>query len=99
MGLVTLFLENLLVEEYTTQEVTDLRLEACNTCEFRDDDKCSLCGCFIEIKAKMDKNKNPKNFFKVEKTHCKKGKWAFIDDAGVLHKSDLEIANFYNKNN
>ena len=34
------------------KEVFEKRIAVCNTCPWRKDEKCSKCGCFIDIKAK-----------------------------------------------
>lgn len=75
---------SILVEKYTTQEIADKRISVCETCSKRQGDKCGICGCFYELKAEMEFNKNPKKFFRIEETHCPLGKWG-----------DVEIANRY----
>jgi len=34
------------------KEVFEQRIAVCNTCPWRKDEKCSKCGCFIDVKAK-----------------------------------------------
>ena len=85
----------ILEEGEAPEEIRDSRLAICYTCEFRKQDKCTVCGCFIELKANMDMNRNPKKGFRVEKTHCPKGKWPFIDEKGTRHQIDFEVAEYY----
>lgn len=84
-----------LVVEKTTDQIATERELICRGCKKYDGDKCGVCGCFVELKAPMDKNKNPKAFFRVEKTHCPLGKWPYLDEDGNRHESDIEIANYY----
>ena len=44
------------------EEVKD-RLSICNACEHYSDNKCSLCGCFLSFKIKL------------ENSNCPIGKW------------------------
>lgn len=75
------------------------RLAICNGCQLRNEDKCSGCGCYIELKAPMNYNRNPKKGFQVEKTHCPFGMWPFIDEWGNEHQNDHEIVKFYQTQN
>lgn len=75
------------------------RLAICDKCHIRTEDKCRACGCYIELKAPMNYNRNPKNGFKIEKTHCPFGMWPFIDEEGKEHENDLEIVKFYQTQN
>lgn len=84
-----------LVDENIAKE----RLAICQKpCKFLKNESCSVCGCVVEIKSTMDYNKNPKKFGRIEKTHCPKGKWPFIDDKGVRHENDLVLAEHYKNN-
>ncbi len=75
------------------------RLAVCATCiNHVDNEKCGKCGCYTEIKAGMDYNRNPAMRFRVEKTHCPEGFWPYIDSESVRHESDFVLADYYNKN-
>lgn len=87
-----------LQEEKAEESIREERLKRCFApCLWRDEDKCIACGCFVELKAGMDKNRNPKALFRIEKTHCPRGKWPYIDEEGNYHDNDIEIANYYRK--
>jgi hypothetical protein len=77
--------KNLLVESETTDQIAGERMAVCMTCEHRkeQENKCGVCGCFLDLKTKAESNVNPKKG-RIEITHCPIGKWG-----------DLEIANFY----
>ena len=80
-------IEGVLVEKYHNDiKLEKARIDKCNNCIYRVNDTCGVCGCFFEIKAKMEFNKNPKKLFRVEKTHCPEGFW-----------DDKEIADYYKK--
>lgn len=55
------------------KETIELRRSACNSCEFKKGDKCSVCGCYVDLKIMSKINKN--KFGKKEITHCPKGRW------------------------
>ena len=46
--------------------------------------QCGVCGCFMDVKATLLRNRNPYEGGRVEVTHCPEGRW-----------NDLEIANYY----
>jgi len=77
--------KNLLVESETTDGIASERMAVCMTCKHRQEqeNKCGVCGCFLDLKTKAESNVNPKNG-RIEITHCPIGKWG-----------DIEIANFY----
>jgi len=95
MSILKSIIKAALNEKFTTEAISEKRLAKCETCEFRKDDTCTACKCFIDLKAEMDYNRNPLKGFRIEKTHCVKGKWPFLDDEGKEHENDLEIANYY----
>ena len=97
MSILKNIIEAALVESFTTDEVRRIREKTCSTCDRLDPEnlKCLECGCYTDIKAGMDYNKNPKKGFRVEKTHCPLGKWAHFTD-GIVHPNDKEIAGHYN---
>jgi len=74
--------EGLLPVEHVTDEVKSVRLSVCNSCENleRDQMRCNICGCFLEVKAGCLVNFNPKKVRK-ELTHCPMGKWNDLDTA------------------
>jgi hypothetical protein len=77
--------KNLIVETETTDEIAAERMAVCMNCEHRkeQENKCGVCGCFLDLKTKAETNLNPKKA-RTEITHCPLGKWG-----------DLEITNFY----
>jgi hypothetical protein len=64
-----------------------LRYGICKICDKynAEDDKCTVCGCFMEIKTGTKIHRNPLKL-RTEVTHCPLGKWA-----------DKEIANHYRR--
>lgn len=77
--------KNILVESETDNATAQKRLDVCNTCDHRleKENKCGVCGCFLDLKSKSLENYNPKKL-RTEITHCPIGNWG-----------DLELANFY----
>lgn len=61
----------------------DICKKSCNSYDPKND-KCTVCGCFMEVKASLLNNRNPKKSGRVEQTHCPLAKWG-----------DKEIANYY----
>lgn len=62
-------------DTFVEQEIKDQRIKICNECpNLKKDRSCSLCGCYIDVKAEMKTNLNPKTL-KYEITHCDAGKW------------------------
>ena len=95
MSFAKKFIGAVLRVERTTDEIEAQRLAICGKCRQLKGDKCAVCGCYVELKAPMDKNKNPKAFMRIEKTHCPLGKWPYIDEEGNRHETDKEVANYY----
>lgn len=72
------------VKELKDKVIVDMRLETCNGCKFLTKKRsCIHCGCFVDVKATMEVNINPKTM-RQEITHCPIGKW-----------NDVEISNYY----
>ncbi len=71
-----------------SDDVMEWRLYVCRDCEHADwhSNKCTVCGCFLDLKAKSRVNWNLKKFRK-EVTHCPLGKW-----------NDADLAEFYKQN-
>lgn len=46
-----------------SDEVFHNRLKTCNICEYRKDDKCSICGCYLKIKARWKSEHCPKSYW------------------------------------
>lgn len=42
-----------------TDEIKNSRLDICKSCNKLKNDKCSECGCFVNIKASWDSEKCP----------------------------------------
>jgi len=66
----------------TTQKI---RMAICKGCQRYDPgrDKCTVCGCFMEIKTAAKTHWNPERM-RTEITHCPEGLWG-----------DVEISNYY----
>lgn len=79
--------EKVIVKELVTEQVAKERFAECLKCPYRDpeENKCTQCGCFLDLKTKAKVNWNPKRG-RNEITHCPWGKWG-----------DLEITNTYLK--
>lgn len=77
------------VREHGSEVKTKTRLAICNGCPNYDKEekRCKVCTCFMEVKAKLEYNRNPFEF-RIEKTHCPEGRWG---------EEDKEIANHYRK--
>lgn len=54
-------------------ETIAFRKAQCNLCPFRQDDKCGICKCFIDIKTTTKVNRRIDGTKEV--THCPKGRW------------------------
>jgi hypothetical protein len=52
----------------TTQEQKQERLDICNTCEYRKENVCKLCGCFLSAKATW------------ATSECPAAKWPILED-------------------
>ncbi|MCB0581403.1 MAG: hypothetical protein KDD10_19090 [Phaeodactylibacter sp.] len=74
------------VEEHGNDSITKQRMETCDSCpNFQaDSQQCGVCGCFMDVKTTLLRNRNPYAGGRVEITHCPEGRWG-----------DLEIANHY----
>lgn len=66
-------------EELEDKQLADFRLNVCQSnagdCYDAEADQCKECGCFMEIKTQLLTNRNPRNNFGWEFTHCPLGKW------------------------
>lgn len=91
-------IQGFLEEGFASPELKAKRLDKCNTCPFLNPKKrkCKKCGCYVDLKAGLDKNKNPKKLFRIEKTHCPGGFWPYIDENGREWPNDKKLAVFYN---
>lgn len=63
-------------KHHNIPELTEFRLNRCKACIYLKPEnmECGVCGCFMEVKTKMELNINPKKL-RVEITHCPKGFW------------------------
>lgn len=88
----------LLHEELQDKDEIERRYRVCNSndgiCFSKKTDKCKFCGCFMSIKTKMLKHKNPKKFGRIEITHCPLAKWGKDIDEKAYEK-EKEIVNYY----
>lgn len=71
-------------------KLTRQRIETCKTCPSfnKAKEKCRICGCYVEIKAEMLTNFNPKKGMRAEKTHCPLALWPDTEKA---------VVNFYRR--
>ena len=78
----------LAVKEHKSESITKTRLAICAVCPNYDEEKkkCRVCGCFMEVKATLEQNRNPSAKGRIEITHCPEGRWG---------EQDKKIANFY----
>lgn len=78
------------VEPLDDPKKTEWRKEQCRKCDKYDaeNDKCTVCGCFIDIKSELKYNHNPKKWGRIEITHCPLGKWDDMDIANMYRKVD-----------
>lgn len=78
------------VEPLDNEELEQFRMETCKSCEHynKDNDKCGVCGCFMEIKTGLKYNRNPKKLGRIEITHCPEGKWNDVRTANAYRKID-----------
>lgn len=93
-GVGIILLQEAIVKEDATEEEKKEQLaeikhryDKCESCPFYIEkrDRCRNCGCFMEVKTGMRKNRRPsKN--RIEVTHCPIGLW---------WDGELEIANEY----
>lgn len=91
-----MIIKKVLAESFVSEDIMNKRLDICRGCKSLVNDKCVECGCYVELKAAMDYNRNPKKLMRMEKTHCHRGKWVGIDEAtGKEYKNDKDIANYY----
>ena len=89
--LIKLGIEMILkVEPLNDPELEKERYDKCRSCDKYDakNDKCSVCGCFMEIKTPLKYNINPKKMGRVEITHCPLGKWDDKDIANQYRQLD-----------
>lgn len=78
------------VEPLNDPVETQRRKDICHSCEYYDavNDQCTVCKCFIDLKAPMKYNHNPTRFGRVEQTHCPMGYWGDKDIANAYRKID-----------
>lgn len=75
----------IIVKSNVSDAIAKERMNTCFKCENRniENEKCNVCGCFLDLKTTTEINWNPKKN-RQEVTHCPEGKW-----------NDLETANKY----
>ena len=74
------------VGEHSNEALSLSRMNTCKKCpNFKSEtQQCNVCGCFMDIKVTMLRNRNPYAAGRVEVTHCPEGRW-----------NDKHIANHY----
>lgn len=79
-------------EPLNNPRLTRQRIATCEGCPSynKAKGKCRFCGCYIEIKAEMKSNYNPKKGMRVEVTHCPLSHWPDSDLAIVNHYRRLD---------
>lgn len=77
----------LTIEEETDLEKIQARIETCKSCPHLNEQKmkCRICHCYINIKARLKKNRNPHRMGAIEVTHCILAKWPGDDITLVNH--------------
>lgn len=81
--------DKVLVNERVSSEEANSRFKICKTCENFDsaNEKCKLCGCYMEIKTASKVHFNFKKQ-RTEITHCPVGYWGDIDTANYYKDLD-----------
>lgn len=81
--------ETLIIKQKADDQTKTERLAVCEVCEHRDpeNEKCRVCGCFLELKAGTAVNWNPKKN-RNEITHCPEGRWNDKDTANEYRQID-----------
>lgn len=81
--------KTLLVEGEVSDEKAAERFEVCLKCSERDgeENRCKVCGCFLEVKTKAETNWNAKRM-RNEITHCPLGKWGDAETANIYREMD-----------
>lgn len=81
---------------YAPLQVVKNRLEVCAVCEHRNNNQCSICGCYLDkIQSGFNflSNGSPgKAFYAFE--HCPIGKWLSVEDQAINLTED-EINKFF----
>jgi hypothetical protein len=100
MDLIKSLIRSIVSIEHVSEVQKKERLATCTDCPKRKiknngDEVCTECGCFIDLKAPLKTNKNPKKLMRFEITHCPLGKWKYLDNEGVWHENDKEVANYF----
>ncbi|MCA9366771.1 hypothetical protein KC887_00700 [Candidatus Kaiserbacteria bacterium] len=72
--------------EHNNPALTIARMNTCKACpNFNKETlQCGVCGCYMDVKTTLLRNRNPYAMGRVEVTHCPEGRWG-----------DAEIANYY----
>lgn len=72
--------------EHNDEALTLSRMNTCKRCENFNSEtmQCGICGCYMDVKTTLLRNRNPYAAGRVEITHCPQGRWG-----------DLDIANYY----
>ena len=92
-------IEIMLVVKYLDKpEETERRLNVCKRnagiCYDAKKDRCLSCTCYMTVKTKMLKHKNPLKNDRIEITHCPLAKWG-ADLSEKEFELEKEIANKY----
>lgn len=76
-------------DEHGKPDLTEFRIKTCEACrEFDAEERtCTVCGCFIDIKAELKTNRNPLKL-RTEITHCPFGRWNDKDTANHYREID-----------
>jgi hypothetical protein len=81
--------EKVIVRELVSDQIAKERFEECLKCPYRDaeENKCTRCGCFLDLKTKARVNWNPRQN-RNEITHCPLGKWGDLETTNTYLKLD-----------
>lgn len=79
----------ILEDKKVSNEIAEQRMNICTQCDKfnKDQIKCNVCGCYLEVKTECETNFNPKKA-RYEVTHCPLGLWGDIETANIYRKLD-----------
>lgn len=90
---------HLIVKEFLNDpELSKARQTKCSSCPMYDkeNDKCKVCKCLIEVKKESKVSINPFHLH-FEETHCPLGKWPIRLEDKSIGGDDKALANHYRR--
>ncbi len=81
-----------LVHERVDESEKQRRLSICEGCPMFEPNhrKCTVCGCYMDVKAGAKTNFNPQKG-RNEITHCPKGFWGDLQISKIILQYDSEL--------